>query len=147
MPLGQATGANSTPVVLASDVPLAVTLPSVNANTAALLNVVSGTTTQYSTDQTNTNHRGLILVCNVSATSAGIVTVSVQGKDLASGGYYTLFTGAAVSTAILTMYQVYPGSTPATSVYNGPLPTTWRVMVTAVNAFPVTYTVGAALIG
>jgi len=145
--LGQTTGNNSTPVVLASDVPLLVTLPAVNTNTTALINAVNATTTQYSADQTNTNSRGCILVCNVSAIAAGTIAVSIQGKDPVSGIYYTLFTGAAVATAITTMYQVYPGSTPSTSAYNGPLPTIWRVMVTAVNAFPVTYTCGAALIG
>jgi MinD-like ATPase involved in chromosome partitioning or flagellar assembly len=147
MGLGQATGNNSTPVVLASDIPLVVTMPSANANTAALINVVNATTTQYSADQTNTNYRGCIVVCNVSAINAGTIAVSVQGKDPISGNYYTLFTGAAVATAIMTVYQVYPASTASTSSYNGPLPTTWRVMVTAVNAGQVTYTVGAALIG
>lgn len=143
---GQALAAESMPVVLASDVTVAVTLPAVNVNTGALINVTGATTTQYSADQTNTNHRGAILVCNVSAIAAGTIAVSVQGKDPISGAYYTLFTGAAVATAILTVYQVYPASTPAVSAYNGPLPTIWRVMVTAVNAFPVTYTISAALI-
>jgi hypothetical protein len=154
---GTNTAANSMPVVLASDsAPLAVTmsgglavtsLPSVNTNTTALINVVNATTTQYSADQTNTNHRGCILVCNVSAVAAGTIAVSIQGKDPVSGIYYTLFTGAAVATPITTTYQVYPGSTPSASAYNGPLPTIWRVMVTAVNALPISYTCGAALIG
>lgn len=147
MPLGRTTGAQSTPVVLANDVAVQVTLPAVNVDTGALVNVTNATTTQFSADQTNANYRGLILVCNVSAIAAGTIAVSVQGKDLVSGAYYTLFTGAAVATAILTTYQVYPGSTPAVSSFNGPLPTTWRVMVTAVNALPVTYTVSATLIG
>jgi hypothetical protein len=147
MGLGQATGNNSTPVVLASDVPLVMTLPAVNTNTTALLDKTNATTTQYSADQTNTNHRGLILVVNVSAVAAGTIAVSVQGKDPVSGIYYTLFTGPAVATPITTTYQVYPGSTPSASAYNGPLPTIWRVMVTAVNALPISYTAGAALIG
>jgi hypothetical protein len=147
MGLGQATGNNSTPVVLASDVPLVMTLPAVNTNTTALLDKTNATTTQYSADQTNTNYRGCIIVCNVSAVAAGTITVSVQGKDAVSGQYYTLFTGAAVATAITTVYQVYPASTPSTSAYNGPLPTTWRVMVSAVNSNPISYTVGAALLG
>jgi hypothetical protein len=145
--LGQAIGNNSTPVVLASDVPLVVTLPAVNTNTTALINAVNATTTQYSADQTNTNYRGCILVVNVSAVNTGTIAVSIQGKDSVSGIYYTLFTGAAVATAISTVYQVYPGSTAGSSAYNGPLPTIWRVMVTAVNAGQITYTAGAALIG
>ena len=157
VPQGQNTAANSMPVVIASDSPtLAVTmsgglaissLPQVNVNTGALINAVNVTTTQYSADQINTNYRGLILVCDVTAVAAGTIAVSVQGKDTVSGKYYTLFTGAAVATAITTVYQVYPASTPSASAYNGPLPTIWRVMVTAVNANPITYTVGAALIG
>lgn len=147
MPLGRTIGAESTPVVLASDIPVAIVLPSANVNTGALINAVSATTTQFSADQTNTNYRGLILVCNISGIVGGTIAVSVQGKDPVSGNYYTLFTGAAVATAILTTYQVYPGSIPAVSTYNGPLPYAWRVMVTAVNALPVTYTVSATLIG
>lgn len=50
-------------------------------------------------------------------------------------------------TTGLTTYQIYPGSVASSSVANMPLPTIWRVVVTAVNAFATTYTVSAALIG
>lgn len=127
--------------------PVTFSQTAINSNTNALITAVNATTTQYSADQTNEYYRGCILVCAVTAVAAGTIAVSIQGKDLISGQYYTLFTGAAVATAVTTVYQVYPASTVSSASYNGPLPTIWRVMVTAVNANPITYTCAAALMG
>ena len=105
------------------------------------------TTTQTGADQTNYNHRGAIIVLDMTSVGTGNVTLSVQGKDALSGKYYTIFTGAAISTNSTNVYTIYPGATATANVaVSYPLPRTWRVTVTANNANATTYTVGASLI-
>ena len=38
-----------------------------------------------------------------------ILQAAIQGKDAASGKYYTLLVGAAVTTISTNVYTVYPG--------------------------------------
>lgn len=105
------------------------------------------TTTQTGADQTNYNHRGAIIVLDMTSVGTGNVTLSVQGKDALSGKYYTIFTGSAISTNSTNVYTIYPGATATANVsVSYPLPRTWRVTVTANNANATTYTVGASLI-
>ena len=112
-----------------------------------LITATSATTSQGSGDQTNYNARGIKVVLQTTAIGTGSVTVTIQGKDAASGQYYTLLAGAAVTTNTTNVYTVYPGLTvAANSVANDVLPRTWRVTVTANNANAATYTVGASLV-
>jgi hypothetical protein len=105
------------------------------------------TTTQTGTDQTNYNGRGVIVVLDMTNVGTGSVTITIQGKDVASGKYYTLLAGAAVVTNVTNVYTVYPAVTAAANVSaNSPLPRTWRVVVTANNANPASYTVGASVL-
>ena len=120
-----------------------------NVNTAALVTATGATTTQTGADQTNINGRGLIVVLDmtVNAGGSGSVTLTIQGKDAASGKYYTLLAGAAVVSVVTNVYTVYPGAPVTTNVSaNAPLPRTWRVLATANNANATTYTVGASVI-
>ena len=111
------------------------------------ITAAGATTTQTGADQTNYNHRGAIIVLDMTSVGTGNVTLSVQGKDALSGKYYTIFTGAAISTNSTNVYTIYPGATAAANVaVSYPLPRTWRVTVTANNANATTYTVGASLI-
>jgi hypothetical protein len=138
-----ATGAEN---VVTSSQPLPVTMPT-NVDTAALINAVGATTTQTSADQTNPNSMGLIAVLNMATVGTGSVTLTIQGKDVASGQYYTLLTGLAVTTNSVNVYTVYPGAPVVANVSTGlPLPHIWRVSVNANNANATTYTVGASVI-
>ena len=113
----------------------------------ALINATAATSNTGSGDQTNVNGRGLKVVLNTTAIGTGSITVTIQGKDTASGAYYTILAGAAVTTNTTNVYSVYPGLTvAANTTANDVLPHTWRVTVTANNANPATYTVGASLI-
>lgn len=104
------------------------------------------TITQTGADQTNYNGRGVTVVLDMTSIGTGNVTLSIQGKDNASGKYYTIFTGAAVSTNSTNVYTVYPGITAAANVSAAAvLPRVWRVVVTANNANATTYTVGACV--
>jgi hypothetical protein len=76
----------------------------------------------------------------------GSVTLSVEGKDQVSGKYYTILTGAAVTTNSTNVYRVYPGLTAAANAtVSDILPETFRITVTHNNANAATYTVGASL--
>lgn len=105
------------------------------------------TTTQTSSDHNNNNHRGAFFVLVVTSAGTGSITLSVQGKDPVSGNYFTLLTGAAVTTNSTNLYTVYPGATvAANAAVSIPVPHTWRVVVTANNANTITYSVGASML-
>lgn len=118
-----------------------------NEDPGALITATAVTASQNSGDQTNYNWRGLKIVLNMSNVGTGSVTLVIQGKDTASGNYYTLLSGVAVTTNGLTVYEVYPGVTVTANVSaSTTLPRTFRVQVNANNANATTYTVGAMYI-
>jgi hypothetical protein len=107
----------------------------------------SRTTTQTGSDETNSYHRGLYVVLDMTTVGTGSVTLTVQGKDIASGKYYTILAGAAVTTNSTNVYKVYPGLTAsANAVASDYLPSTYRILVTANNANAAVYSVGYAKI-
>ncbi len=100
-------------------------------------------------DFTNINHRGVVVVVDVTADPASAaVTFTIQGKDTLSSSYYTLLVSAALATVdVTTDLVVYPGCLAVTNrVANLPLPRIWRVSITVGNSNSFTYSVGASLI-
>jgi len=106
------------------------------------------TTLQTGSDITNTNHRGIVVVLDVTLDpAAASITVTIQGKDTESSSYYTLLAGAAVAATGTTAYTVYPGCIAvANSVANLPVPRIFRVNVAVADADSMTYSIGASLI-
>lgn len=118
-----------------------------NLDNIVVLSSGARTTTQTQADQTNYNHRGIIAVLDMTVVGTGSVTLEIDGKDPVSGKYYTLLTGAAVTTNSTNIYRVYPGLTAAANATaNDVLPRTWRLKLTANNSNSATYSVGAMLI-
>lgn len=118
-----------------------------NLDNITILASGARTTTQTSTDQTNYNHKGVIVVLDVTVPGTGSITLEIDAKDPVSGKYYAVLTGAAVTTLSTNIYRVYPGLTAsANATANDILPRTWRIKVTANNANTITYSVGAMLI-
>ena len=118
-----------------------------NTDTGALISVSAATTTQTTADQVNAGGRGVKVVLNTTVIGTGSVTLTIQGKDTASGQYYTILAGAAVITNVTNVYTVYPGLTAATNVTaSDVLPRTWRLVVTANNVNAATYTAGACVL-
>lgn len=113
----------------------------------AVISAAGATATQNTADYQNGSYRGVKVVLDMTTVGTGSVTLTIQGKDGASGKYYTLLAGAAVITNSTNVYTVYP-SLPATANVsaNDVLPKTWRILVTANNANATTYTVGATLL-
>ncbi len=107
----------------------------------------SQTAGQTQADQTNLGGRGLDVVLNVTSAGTGSITLEIDGKDPASGTYFALLVGAAVTTVGTTVYRVYPGLTAvANATASDVLPRTWRIKVTANNANAMTYSVGAVVL-
>ena len=105
------------------------------------------TTTQTSADYYNYGGRAVIVTLVTTVIGTGSVTVSIQGKDSASGTYVTLLTGAAVVTNTTNKYIVSPDLTAvANSIAKDHLTPLFRVVVTANNANSATYSVGLALV-
>jgi hypothetical protein len=133
------------PVALASDqsaVPV-----STSADITCYASAARTASPSNMADQTNNGAKGLLVVVDatVNAGGSGSITVTIQGKDVASGKYYTILASAAIVTVTTNQYTVYPTLTAsANSIAQAALPHTWRVIVTANNANPVTYSVGAS---
>lgn len=120
-------------------------MPAKVTESVTLVTAVGATTTQTSPDQVNVGARGVKVTIDTTVIGTGSVTVTIQGKDKASGKYYTILAGAAVVTNTTNTYTVFPGATVTANVSaNDELPEIWRVLVTANNANAATYTVGAS---
>lgn len=109
--------------------------------------------THNSRDFDNLNHLGVQLVVDVTAETAGgsthTIVVTIQGKDPASGKYYTLLESASITATGTTLLTVHPGVTASANVAaSHVLPRTWRVLVThtADGESDMTYSVGANLV-
>jgi hypothetical protein len=108
------------------------------------LNIPAGATANVTgPDQTNQGASGVKVVLDMTVPGTGSVTLTIQGKDPGSGKYFTALAGTAVTTVSTNVYTIYPGITAAANAAaNDALPYLWRVIVTANNANPCTYTVG-----
>lgn len=105
-----------------------------------------GAGTLNSPDIVNTNGKGVNIGINTTVDAAGAYTVSIQGKDIVSGTYYTILTSASIAAAGFVLLSIYPGFTAAANtVANAVLPRTWRVQV-VVTTGPITATIGASVI-
>ena len=108
---------------------------------------LSRTTTTTGADRPGNIYSSLVLTTDVTVNAGGLgsITVTIQGKD-ANGIYYTILASAAI-TAVATSKLVVAIGAPVTANVsaNEPLPATWRVVVTANNANPMTYSVGLNL--
>lgn len=122
-----------------------------NHDTSALLTLTAqGAGTVNGGDQASVNSRGVQVGINITAITGTLptVTVTVQGKDAASGQYYTLLQSAAIAAAGFTLLTLYPGA-PSTANVSSPqvLPATWRVIATVAGTGPAaTATIGASVI-
>lgn len=111
----------------------------------ALLTSAARTATATSADLINYNGRSIIdIILDMTVVGTGSVTVTINGKDPASGKYYLLLSGAAVITNVTNVYTLNPQL--ATAVANvsaqKAIPRIFQIVVTANNANTATYSVG-----
>ena len=107
----------------------------------------SRTTTQTSGDLQNLGGRtALNVVLDMTVVGTGSVTVTINGKDSASGKYYLVLAGAAVVANSTNRYRVSPTvPSSANVIAQDELPPTFQIVVTANNANAAVYTVGYTL--
>lgn len=112
----------------------------------ALAVPAGSTTTVVGPDMVNSHgHRGLTVTLSTTVIGTGSVTVVIEGKDKASGTYWTILSGAAVVTNTVNRYWFFPGATVAANISaNDELPEVYRVRLVANNANAVTCTVGGS---
>lgn len=112
----QPSGAVQTIAPLTRDLPVLSTL------------TAQGAATVNSADQSGFNVSRITCVFRVASQSGTPSTVlTIQGKDTASGQYYTLLTGAAVTAVSVNPYFVGPGVQTTANVSAGlPIPRFWR---------------------
>lgn len=113
-----------------------------------LLPSASRTTTYTSPDLQNLGgHSALCVVLDMTTVGTGSVTVTINGKDPASGKYYLILAGAAVTTNSTNRYRVSPTlGASANAIAQDDLPPTFQIVVTANNANAAVYSVGYTLV-
>jgi len=106
--------------------------------------------TRTSPDQRGDRASELNLVIDVTAIGGTpSMVVTIQGKDQASGKYYTILASAAITGVGTTILRVGRGLTAAANlVVNDRLPPTWRIssVLGGGGGSTLTGTIGAALI-
>ena len=121
-----------------------------NFDLAALLTYTAAAAGSNGADQTNAGGRGVKLVIDITALTGTVptLTVTIQGKDAASGKYYNILVSTALAAVATTVLEVYPGILAVANLATGvTLPRTWRVIAVIAGTTPtVTATVGASVI-
>ena len=85
-------------------------------------------------------------IVTVSAFTSGSITPAIQGQDPATGNFYNILTGTAMTAAgtqLLRVGYAFTGSAGATA--QDFLPENWRVVLTAAGGTSLTASVGANL--
>lgn len=120
-------------------------MPNTSATTTLVVLAAAAAATYVSDDQLNETGRGVAVVFDTTIATTTSAVLKIQGKDLVSGKYYDLLTGAAVTTATTNTYTLYPGVTVAPNVaVSAPLPRVWRVSIAVTGgSSALTGTVGA----
>lgn len=111
------------------------------------LTLAARTTTQESADIANRYGRGIMVTVKVTdIEGGGSITPSVQAKD-ANGAYRTIATGAALIAVATTALVIYPGITAVAGfTFNDVISGVVKILITANNALPLTYSVAYDLI-
>lgn len=113
-----------------------------------LYKVVAGTATPAFAIQNDGSQmrKGGHFVIDVTVGTTLSLTPTIDGFDDASGKWYNLLTGTAITATGTSVLRVYPGFTPAANVTASDFITpTWRFVMTHGNANAATYTVSARL--
>jgi len=86
-------------------------------------------------------------VLDVTAGSSLSLVLTLDGKDLNSGKFVNILTGAAVTGVSTNTYTVFPGATAVTNLtVNDIIARLFRIVVTAGNATSATYSLSYSLV-
>lgn len=105
------------------------------------------TTLQTGDQVETTGFAGVRVVADITAYTAGGLTLTIQGLDPVSAKWYTLLASASLAAVATTDLVVYPGCVAvANRVANLPLPRDIRVSIAVADATSITYSVGLQLL-
>lgn len=89
----------------------------------------------------------LTVVIDSTVIGTATLTVSIDGKDKASGKYYNLLTGAAISTNGTVRYKISPYlAGVANAIANDLVPVIFRITATQGGTGSATYSLGYTLL-
>lgn len=112
-----------------------------------LLASAARTTTQSSADLVNYNADALKVVVDITAFTAGSLTITIDGKDTASGKYVNLLTSTALAAVATTTLQVGPViAASANLIALAYMPRVFRIVATVGDATSITYSIGYHLV-
>lgn len=116
-----------------------------------LLASAARTAETNSSDQTNYNGKGIVIIVDVTVDpAAAAITPTIDAKDPISGNYVQIWAAAAALSAVgTTVYILYPGNTDGVQLTDKDtivLPRTWRFQMEVADADSMTYSVSGAII-
>lgn len=113
----------------------------------SILASAARTASVNSTDFVTSGATGLVVVIDVTAiTATPSIVPTIQMKDVLSGKYVDVLTGAAITAVGTTVLYVDPRVAAVANVAaNRPLGRLMRVVMTAADADSATYSVGGTL--
>jgi hypothetical protein len=95
-------------------------------------------------DQFNAAACGLVVVIKITAVDSGSIVATIQGKDPATGTYYTILASASLNSGT-TVLRVHPLLTASSNtIAKDVIPRTWRVDV-VLTGTSVTFSMGSSL--
>lgn len=119
-----------------------------NTDYGKVVNITAaGAGTVTTNDLQNVTGAGLTVVVDITAITGTTptLTVTIQGKDAASGKYYTILAGAALNATGTTVMRIYPGITQTNTnvLASFTVPEWFRISYTIGGTTPaVTATIG-----
>jgi hypothetical protein len=121
-------------------------LAGTSADQLTVLTAVARTTLFASSDIPTNGAQTLVVILTTTVINTASITLTIKGKDPASGTYYTILAGAAVGTNTQRVYRVSPVITASANVAaNDVLPALIQISVAVADATAATYTIGAIL--
>ena len=106
------------------------------------------TATVSSADLANTYGKGVHVIIDVTASAdTPSVVAKIEGKDPASGKYYTILESAAITGTSTTVLRVHPDlAAVANLTISDLIPSVFRVTMTHADADSITYSVGYSIV-
>jgi len=116
-------------------------------NTTVELAPSAARTADHNVPFTNTQGKACHLTIDVTAWSAGSLTVTIQGKDPTSGKLYTILASAALVATGTVVLRVGSGLTAAANlVANDVLPKEIVIDFNHADATSITYSAGLSIV-
>jgi len=116
-------------------------------NTTVELAPSAARTVDHTVPFTNTQGKACHLTIDITAWTAGSLTVTIQGKDPTSGKLYTILASAALAAVATTVLKVGPALTAVANLAaNDVLPKEIVIDFNHADATSITYSAGLSIV-